>query len=129
MNPLLRDRIVRTLDTMTDERAYQVLDYIEFLESKYAVRPSMATAFQRFAEGVEDTLRAGRVPTAAVSEAMTLLNRAAGVLSGVVAAGRSVASDIAQAATTSATPANPTSGAASPPPSLPPHTPPGEVRQ
>ena len=55
MNPLLRDRIVRTLDTMTDERAYQVLDYIEFLESKYAVRPSVATAFQRFAEGIEDS--------------------------------------------------------------------------
>lgn len=44
---------------MPDERAYEVLDYIEFLESKYATRPALATTFQRFAEGVEDTLRAG----------------------------------------------------------------------
>jgi len=100
VNPLLRDRVVRALDTMSDERAYQVLDYVEFLESKYAARPALATTFQRFAEGIEDTLRAGRVPATAVAETMTLLNRAVGVLSGVAAAGKSVATDIVQAATT-----------------------------
>jgi len=97
MNPLLRDRIVRTLDTMNDERAYEVLDYIEFLESKYAVRPNLASTFQRFAEGVEDTLRAGRLPATAVAETMTFLNKAVGVLSGVAAAGKSVANDIVRA--------------------------------
>lgn len=99
MNPLLRDRVVRALDVMNDERAYEVLDYIEFLESKYAVRPTLVTTFQRFAEGIEDTLRAGRVPATAVAETMTLLNKAVGVLSGVAAAGKSVATDIVQAAT------------------------------
>ena len=99
MNPMLRDRVVRHLDTMSDERAYQVLDYIEFLESKYAVRPTLGNTFQRFAEGVEDTLRAGRVPATAVAETMTFLNRAVGVLNGVAAAGKSMASDIVQAAT------------------------------
>ena len=34
MNQFLRDRILRKLDTLSDERAYQVLDYVEFLESK-----------------------------------------------------------------------------------------------
>ena len=62
MNPLLRDRVLRRLDVMSDERAYEILDYIEFLESKYAQRPLLATSFQRFAEGIEDTLRAGRLP-------------------------------------------------------------------
>lgn len=104
VNPLLRDRVVRKLDTMSDERAYEVLDYIEFLQSKYAVRPSLASTFQRFAEGVEDTLRAGRLPATAVSETMTLLNRAAGVLNGVAAAGKSMANDIVDAASKSATP-------------------------
>jgi hypothetical protein len=104
VNPLLRDRVVRKLDTMSDERAYEVLDYIEFLQSKYAVRPSLGSTFQRFAEGVEDTLRAGRLPATAVSEAMTLLNRAAGVLNGVAAAGKSMASDIVDAASKSAAP-------------------------
>lgn len=121
MNPLLRDRIIRSLDTMSDERAYQVLDYVEFLESRYAVRPALATAFQRFAEGVEDTLRAGRVPASAVAETMTFLNKAVGVLSGVAAAGKSVASDIVQAATKPA-PAQPppaSGGTPPPPPALP----------
>jgi hypothetical protein len=126
VNPLLRDRVVRHLDTMSDERAYQILDYIEFLESKYAVRPTLGNTFQRFAEGVEDTLRAGRVPATAVAETMTFLNKAVGVLNGVAAAGKSMASDIVQAATkppdSSAAPGSPPT----PPAVLPPPTRPGE---
>lgn len=119
MNPLLRDRIIRSLDTMSDERAYQVLDYVEFLESKYAVRAPLATTFQRFAEGIEDTLRAGRVPATAVAETMTLLNKAVGVLSGVAAAGKSVANDIVQAATKPPAGGPPPAGNGPPPPALP----------
>ena len=100
MNPSLRDRINRHLDPLPDERGYQVLDYIEFLESKYA-GPAAATPslFQRFTEGVEDTLRAGKVSTTAIAETVGLLNKAVGVLSGVAAAGKSVASDIVSSAT------------------------------
>jgi hypothetical protein len=99
MNPHLRDRILRHVDSLPDEQAYQVLDYIEFLESRYAGKAaSSASLFQRFTEGVEDTMRAGRVSTAAIAETMGLLNRAVGVLSGVAAAGKSVASDIVSAA-------------------------------
>jgi hypothetical protein len=54
--------------------------------------------FQRFAEGVEDTLRAGNVSAGTVAEAMGFLGKAMGVLSGVAAAGKSVASDLASAA-------------------------------
>ena len=125
MNPLLRDRIVRSLETMSDERAYQVLDYVEFLESKYAQRPALASAFERFAEGVEDTLRAGRVPATAVAETMTFLNKAVGVLSGVAAAGKSVASDIVQAATKPASSSSPPPASGGNPP-LPPALPPQE---
>ena len=99
MNSNLRDRIVRTLDVLPDERGYQLLDYIEFLESKYAERTAQApNALQRFAEGVEDTLRAGRVSASTISETMGLMNKAMGVLSGVAAAGKSVASDVVDAA-------------------------------
>ena len=104
MNELLRARILRKLDTLADERAYQILDYIEFLESKYAVRQGSApNMFQRFAEGVEDSLRAGRVSTAAIAETMGLMSRAMGILSGVAAAGRSVATDVAGTAAKSGT--------------------------
>src|SRR6478672_13267694 len=99
MNQFLRDRILRRLETLSDERAYQVLDYVEFLESKYAERQNpTANVFQRFAETVEDKLRAGRVSAATISETMGLMNKAMGVLSGVAAAGKSVASDVVDAA-------------------------------
>jgi len=62
MNEILRDRLLRKLDALPDDKAYQVLDYVEFLESKYAERPAGAPPFQRVAETLEDTLRAGRVP-------------------------------------------------------------------
>jgi hypothetical protein len=119
MNESLRDRILRRIETLSDERGYQVLDYVEFLESKYAERQAASpNIFQRFAEGVEDTLRAGRVSTAAVAETMSLMNKAMGVLGGVAAAGKSMASDIATAASSATksatTPVPPEPGASAP---------------
>ncbi len=95
MNDLLRERILRNLDALSDERLYQVLDYVEFLKSKYADRQTPPpNIFQRFAETVEDQLRAGRISTATIAETMNLMNRAMGVLGGVAAAGKSVATDL-----------------------------------
>ena len=137
MNQFLRDRILRKLDTISDERAYQVLDFVEFLESKYAERQNpSANVLQRFAETVEDKLRAGRVSAATISETMNLMNKAMGVLSGVAAAGKSVANDIVGAASslTTSTGAAGDEAAQTPPPAQvqpPPDAPPpatGEVR-
>lgn len=95
MNPSLKDRITRKLDSLSDERGYQILDYVEFLESKYAERQAPPpNVFQRFAEGVEDTMRAGRISTQTIGQTMDLMNKAMGVLSGVTAAGKSVANDL-----------------------------------
>ncbi len=100
MNEFLRDRILRRMETLSDERMYQVLDYIEFLESKYAEHKSVPpNVFQRFAEGVEDTMRAGKLSATTVAETMSLMSKAMGVLNGVAAAGKSVASDVVGAAT------------------------------
>lgn len=113
MNEHLRDRILRKLDTLSEERAYQVLDYVEFLSSKYAERPAPVNqnVFTRFSEAVEDRLRSGKVSSSAIAETMNLMNRAVKVLDGVTAAGRSVATDIADVAasawTTSTGPAAP----------------------
>lgn len=132
LSPHLRDRILRQLDTLGDDKGYQVLDYLEFVTSKYGDKePSnVASLFTRFTEGVEDTLRAGKVSATAISETMGLLNRAVGVLSGVAAAGKSVASDIVSAASNVAkpttTPASDASGADAPAPreTPPPASPP-----
>ena len=132
MNTFLRDRILRKLESLPDERLYQLLDYAEFLESKYAERQTPAPGiFTRFAETVEDQLRAGRVSASAISETMNLMNRAMGVLNGVAAAGKSVASDLVSATRTAERPGaeQPPAPAAGPPqpPGAPP-PPPGEHR-
>ena len=100
MNEFMKERILRRLETLSDERLYQVLDYIEFLESKYAEHDvAPPNVFQRFAEGVEDTMRAGKVSSSTVAETMGLMSKAMNVLSGVAAAGKSVANDVVNAAT------------------------------
>jgi hypothetical protein len=103
MNPYVRDRINRKLDTLSDERLYQVLDYVDFLETKYAEKPAPTTnVFQRFTDGVEDKLRAGGLAVSTVSEAMGFLNKAMGVLSDVAQTTKTVASDVVTAARTAA---------------------------
>jgi len=60
MNDLLKQRIGRLLDSLSDERGYQILDYIEFLDSKYAERSRPTGILAKITETVEDTMRAGK---------------------------------------------------------------------
>ena len=93
MNDVLAERIRRRLDTMSDEQAYQVLDYVEFLESKYAQRAAGAPAFQKVAETLEDTLRAGRVPVNIIRGTMDAVGKAGKFLEGLAAAGKAAVED------------------------------------
>ncbi|MGE0353352.1 MAG: hypothetical protein AB7I33_01215 [Gemmatimonadales bacterium] len=90
MNDLLKQRILRRLEALSDERGYQVLDYIEFLDSKYAERAAPSNIFARITETVEDTMRAGKLPFQAISGTMTLMDSAAKVMKGLSAAGKAV---------------------------------------
>ncbi len=117
MHDSLRQRLLSKLETLPEERVYQILDYIDFLESKYAVRSREASTFQRLAEGVEDTLRASRVSAGAIAGTMGVVNKAVGVLSDVATAGKSVATEVVNAVTrpadgsgTGSDPAPPASG-------------------
>jgi hypothetical protein len=124
MNPYLRDKLLQKLETVSDERGYQVLDYVEFLESKYAEKqPAAGTAasnpLSRFADAVEEKLRAGRVSATTIAETMSLMNKAVGVLNGAAAAGKSVASDLMSATSRvveAAAAAAPSSSSSAPPP-------------
>lgn len=101
MNPYLRDKLIQKLETLSDERGYQVLDYVEFLESRYADRAAAAAAgtnpLSRFADAVEERMRAGKVSASTIAETMGLMNRAMGVLNNAAAAGKSVANDLMSA--------------------------------
>ena len=102
MNEHLRSRIQRRLESLSDDRGYQILDYIEFLESKYAEKsaPSSANAgaanpFTKFTEAVEDRLRAGKVSANAIAETVNLMNKATSVLNSALNATKSMASELA----------------------------------
>ena len=88
MNDILKERLLRRLEALPEDKVYQVLDYVEFLDSTYAVRPAGAPAFQRVAETLEDTLRAGRVPVNNIKGTMDAVGKAGRFLEGLAAAGK-----------------------------------------
>jgi hypothetical protein len=96
MHDHLRERINRKLDTLSDERAYQVLDYIEFLDSRYGQRATTpnTTAFAKLTDAVEDTLRSGRVPAATIAETVGLMNKAATAITGAYQATKAAATEL-----------------------------------
>ncbi|MCC7051718.1 MAG: hypothetical protein IT355_00535 [Gemmatimonadaceae bacterium] len=105
LSPYLRDRLLARFETMSDERAFQVLDYVEFLESKYSrieAPTGAAGLLAKLQETVEDGLRAGKVSATSVADTLGFMQKAVGVLSGVAAAGQSVATDLAGAASRAA---------------------------
>jgi len=117
MNAILLERLRRRLETLPDEKAYQVLDYIEFLESKYAERPAGAAPFQKVAETLEDTLRAGRVPVNIIKGTMDAVGSAGRFLGGLAAAGKAVVDEAAKKrAERGGQPAGPTPSANEPAP-------------
>jgi hypothetical protein len=121
MNEHLRSRIQRRLESLSDDRGYQILDYIEFLESKYAEKSAPASAnastsspFTKFTEAVEDRLRAGKVSASAIAETVSLMNKATSVLNSALNATKTMASELAavpeQMRQAAASPATPASG-------------------
>ena len=98
MHDVLRQRLLRKIESLPDEQIYQLLDYIEFLESKYATAEAVeASGLQKFAEGLEDKLRKRAVSPSTIREAFQLISAADRVLSGVSSAGKQILADLNQA--------------------------------
>jgi hypothetical protein len=98
MNELLRKRIERKLESLPDERAYQILDFIEFLESRYGQGAPSAPPLERLAERVQDTLRAGRVPAAAIRSTMDAMGTAGRMLDGLAEAAKAAVNEVTRPA-------------------------------
>ena len=112
MNDLLKQRILRALDTLPDKRAYQVLDFVEFLESRFAERQRPTGFLAKITETVEDTMRAGKLPIQAISGTMGLMDSATKVMKGLAAAGQAVVDEAISVAQTP--PSRPVAPAAKP---------------
>jgi hypothetical protein len=98
MNDLLKQRINRLLDALDDERGYQVLDYLAFLNSKYAERGQPSGILAKITETVEKNMRAGKLPIQAITGTMGLMDSAAKVMKGLAAAGEAVVDEAVKAA-------------------------------
>ncbi len=95
MHDVLRQRLLRKIESLPEDQVYQVLDFIEFLESKYASSPAQETrGLQRFAERLEDQLRRRTVSPASLREAFQLIAAADRVLSNVSNVGKQLLSDL-----------------------------------
>ena len=98
MHDALRQRLLRKIESLPDEQIYQVLDFIEFLESKYSQAPAAeASGLQKFAENLEDKLRRKAVSPNTIREAFQLISAADRVLSGVSSAGKQILSELGDA--------------------------------
>ena len=90
----LRRRVWRKLESLPDDKLYQVLDYIEFLEEKYGEEKVGPDSIQRIAEGIQDKLRARRAAPWAlkgVMGALSVVDRAVGT---AAKAARDLADDL-----------------------------------
>lgn len=95
MYDVLRDRIWRNLEALPEEKLYQVLDYIEFLNSKYSREPVRSgSPFQRFGERLEDKLRGNRVGLEAIRSTLGVVGTADRMVSGLTEAGRSLIREV-----------------------------------
>ena len=95
MHDVLRQRLIRKIEGSPEEQVYQVLDYIEFMESKYASKIDAETSgLLKFAEEVEDKLRRTAVSPGTIREAFQLVSSADKVLSDLSRAGRQIVDDL-----------------------------------
>lgn len=93
MDELMKDRVLRRLDSLPDEKVHQVLDYIEFLESRFGDRSGPST-LEKIADRVEDTMRAGRVSVSAIKGTREVFDVAGRVVQGIADASRTVIEEL-----------------------------------
>lgn len=89
MHDILRERIMRKLEALPEAQVYQALDYIEFLETRYAAEQARRPdGLQRFAERLEDSMRVRNVAPRVIAGTVGVLGSARKVIQDVTGVGR-----------------------------------------
>jgi hypothetical protein len=118
MHDVMRERVWRKLQVLPEAQLYQVLDYIEFLESKYAPgRAPKPDSLQRFAERLEDGMRVRSVAPKVISGTVGLVGTANKLLRTVTDAGRAILGESPPPGTKPPPPDTPPERRITPPPS------------
>jgi hypothetical protein len=99
MHDILKERVWRRLQGLPQDQLYQVLDYIEFLEAKYAREAAVrADPIQKFAEKLEDGMRMRSVAPRLISGTVGLLGTARKVMRTVTDAAGEMMGEVTAAA-------------------------------
>jgi hypothetical protein len=94
MHDVMRERIWRKLLVLPEAQLYEVLDYIEFIEAKYAPeRAPKPDSLQRFAERLEDGMRIRSVAPKVISGTVGLVGTARKVFRSVTDVGKEILGD------------------------------------
>ena len=96
MHDFLRERLLRGVEDLPEERQYQVLDYVEFLASKYArdSRNAAPTPFRKFSEKLEDRMRLNGLGMGAIRGTMGIVGTADRVMTDIADTGRALIRDV-----------------------------------
>ena len=94
MNESLKSKLVAKLDGLPDELGRQVLDYVEFLESKFNRSRRAPSTVQRLAENIEDRIGSVRLADVAVKGGAQIMEAAGKLMEGLAAASRVVAEEL-----------------------------------
>lgn len=94
MNENLKSKIAGKLDGMTDETGRQLLDYLEFLESKHNRSIRSPSTVQRIAENIEDKIGSVSLTDVATKGGAQVMEAAGKLMDGLAAASRVVAEEL-----------------------------------
>jgi hypothetical protein len=94
MNESLKSKLVAKLDGLPDEVGRQVLDFVEFLESKFNRSRRAPSTVQRIAENIEDRIGTVKLADVAVKGGAQIMEAAGKLMEGLAAASRVVAEEL-----------------------------------
>ena len=94
MNENLKAKIAGKLEGLDDEMGRQLLDYLEFLESKYNRSRRAPTTVQRITENIEDRLGTVRLTDVAAKGGAQVMDAAGKLMEGLAVASRVVAEEL-----------------------------------
>lgn len=97
MNEKLKSRIAGKLEGLPDDMGRQLMDYLEFLESKYNRSKRAPSTVQKITEGLEDRFGSVRISEVAAKGTAQLAEAAGRVMSGLAAASKVVAEELQSA--------------------------------
>jgi hypothetical protein len=94
MDEVLKAKIVKRLGDLNDEQGRQLLDYVEFLGSKYNRSRRSPSPFQRVAETIDETIGRSGIADMAAKGTSSMVEAAGKIVSGLAAAGKAMADEL-----------------------------------